>query len=363
MMIKNICSNCRNKDGCKLSEMILAMDMDCLVKEIETEVKEYLEEMDYPNDDNNRDLMVYHGSSPKITHEIVSDHSNHGICLNLDKGFNKIKNKFDYLEEMQVPIFIDNGSFERFNKFLKGKMEASEYFNYNECRTYFQKITDEYLKLFKASKNPENIIITIPEVIGNSELTQKLQSEFLEQYVEMQLYYYCKIIVSMQFDPNSDNLKEEIRNSANWISQNINVDFKIGVPFGNDFKKIQNSDCMDYIDELFNGLLFGYTAHLFACGTINKVKKFVIPYYWIDSIDASSINVWSTHKIIDIRNITGKRGKQSLNDKKKAIMKSEGIDANNWSNEMKFGERFKINLKNFISILTEILNYQNKPIF
>jgi hypothetical protein len=311
-------------------------------------------------------IDVYHGSSPIITHEIVSELSDHGICLNLDKGFLKIKKKFEYLELLEVPIFIDNGSFERLKDFAKGKIPTNEYFSIEVARQYFRDITREYLQLFKHCTNPSNVIITIPELILSANITQILQKEFLDVYKEIQRTYGCKVIVSLQFDPKSHELRQEIKQASYWIKKNIPTTFRIGIPFGNDFKEIQNGN-FGIIEEMFDSFLKNYNAHLFACGTINKIKKFATKPF-IASIDASSINVWSrnahylsktTHKIIDIRDIKGKRCSYAKQQEKIEIMRYEGINAHIWINET-FGNRFEINLKHFIKIFNSIFFDKDK---
>lgn len=307
-------------------------------------------------------IKIYHGTTPKSTHKIISEESNHGVCLNLFNGYKKIIKTHKYLESIKVPLFIDNGSFERFGQFLKGELSVDEYFNYDTAYSYFVKTTEEYKVLLESSINTREIILTIPEIIGNGELTQKLQKEFIPQYLELEKKFDCEIIIALQFNPKSENWKKEIDETAIFIKNNAPKSWVVGIPFGNDFKIIQNEDNYKKIVEVFNNILSGYFAHLFACGTINKIKKFA-KYSFIKSIDSSSINLWSrnahylsytTEKLIDIRHLRGIKCSERLTAIKHSILKNEGINPNFWMNECNTSCRFRINLKNYIRILNII---------
>lgn len=302
-------------------------------------------------------FQIYHGTAPKATHEIVRAESElkDGICLNIFRGFAKIKKDFANAEDLGLQIFMDNGSFERFGLAFSKKTKPEKkiplnvYFSENNAAKYFEYVTDEYKKLFEASTHPERLIITVPEVIASGPSTQKLQAKYLPTYKKLKEIYGFKIIVSMQFNPHDDKWATEMADSARFIAANININDRsgqrVGVPFGNDFKVIQNLERFNKVDDLFTqkGALEGHGAHLFAAGSPQKVLKFAKD--WVDSVDSSTVNNWSKYahylddngKYIDIRDMQGraktKKGSPPSKETVKAIwarIRAEGVEPSLW---------------------------------
>jgi hypothetical protein len=180
----------------------------------------------------------------------------------------------------------------------------------------------------------------------------QLQKEYKQKYLEIIKKYNCKLIIVLQFNPKSENFKNEIIESAKFIKENFDNSCLIGIPFGNDFKILQKDNNFSIIDNIFDSILKGYYAHILALGTIDKLKKYGLKSY-IYSIDASSVNLWSrnyhycskTGKIADIRSLTQKRGLKAYNN---AVSKfnADNQNINDWLNS-KFEYRFNINIKNF----------------
>ncbi len=299
---------------------------------------------------------IYIGTSAKNTFKVISQYENMGVCLNM---YNFNEKNFNVLEDLNQPIFLDNGSFERFTAFLKGEVEASEYFDLQTADFYFNKITNDYEMLLKKSKNPENIILTIPEVIGSMELTQKLQQKYLIHYQNFEVKFNCKIIVSLQFNPRGD-LVDEIEHASEFIRNKISNTWIVGIPFGNDFKILQNERNFDIIKNIFNSTLKGYKAHLFACGSVNKIKKYVMENSdFINSIDASTMmNLakyshylsHTTQKVFDIRALKGKTVSEKTAQAKRDVMEKEGLKLEDWE-ALKYIERFELTMKNFNRIM------------
>jgi len=321
-------------------------------------------------------LNVYHGTAPSKTHSIISKVSNHvisnGICLNMFEGYSKIKESFEQIENYNLNIFLDNGSFERLHKFFKGVISESDYFNYEKGIEFFDYITAEYEKLLNESIHAENIVLTIPEIILNSKLTMNLQEKYLEKYIKLQQKYNFKIIIALQFNPNSDNWINEIKSNLKWINKHIPESWLIGIPFGNDFKLISNNSKksiknFNLICDKIRNITPNHKSHLFACGTITKIKNYVMENRdIIISIDASSVNVWSKYahylstiseSILDIRYLKGTKKNckiSTINKKRKDIYLDCGMSYKSWSN-LDFYTRFRINLTNFQTILKKYL--------
>lgn len=311
--------------------------------------------------------QVYHGTTPRRTHVITKQFSptGDGITLNLYKGFSKIKRSLRILEELNHLIFIDNGSFERFSDFKKGKIPGDVYFSLKESKKYFDYITGQYEELFEYSKKPQNLIITIPEVIASSELTQKLQEQYKPKYISLKKKYGFRMLVSMQFNPHDMDWDDQMEASAKYIDKSFPSTIRIGVPFGNDFRKIQNEDDFEKIEDLFEdqAVLDEFDAHLFASGTPLKFQRFGNKFF-IGSIDASSILNWSknghylsiTGRIIDSRNMRGKQGSPEIIKRDRDLMKSEGINWEDWLNKEKYStnDRFKVNLEHYDEIIQKI---------
>lgn len=327
-----------------------------------------------------RKIQVYHGTSPPVTHQIIASMPapKDGVCLNLNKGFKTISKKLDKLEKLGLKIFIDNGSFERFKAYKKKKISEADYFSDKNAIDYFKYITEQYQLLFQSSKHPENLIITIPEVIANAAMTQKLQKKYLPIYEKWQTKYGFKLIFAMQFDPRSPDWVSQMQGSAKALSKIVKPASedgqRVGVPFGKDFAKVQNPKSFAYIDQVFKpgGSLEGRKAHLFAAGTPKKITTYSKP--WVQSVDASSLNLWSrdahyvmrtTGEVVDVRDMKGiPKAKQpwtddqiiaaqgKIHDAEKKL-RSEGIIAKKWyDNDITTpAQRFTINLQNFDAIV------------
>jgi hypothetical protein len=266
-------------------------------------------------------LQVYHGTSPAETHRIIASTPTpkDGVCLNIYQGYQVIAPSFARLEDLGLKIFMDNGSFERWRDFKKSKkISEKEYFSDKSARDYFKFVTDQYKLLLQASKHPGNLIITIPEVIGNAKATQNLQDEYMDEYKKLQNQYHFQMIVSMQFNPKAPDWVEQMKGSAKKLSRIVKPAAedgqRVGVPFGKDFASIQKPKTFAEVDEVFQkgGPLAGRTAHLFAAGTPKKITKF--SKSWVESVDASSLNLWSrdahyvmrtTGEVVDVRDMKG----------------------------------------------------------
>ena len=262
--------------------------------------------------------QVYHGTGSPITHDIIKRQSvlGDGVCLNIDKGYKAIAKSFNNLENLNLKIFMDNGSFERFGKFLTKKISSDIYFSEQNAVEYFQHITDEYALLLPTSKHPQNLILTVPEVISNSALTEKLQKKYMPIYRKWQTKYGFQIIVSLQFNPKDPAWETEMIKSAKDVARLVDPTKgqRVGVPFGKDFKAIQNPTKFQKVDALFRagGPLEGRTAHLFAAGTPAKLEKYAKP--WVQSVDASTLNKFARDahyltregEYVDVRGLRGK---------------------------------------------------------
>jgi len=155
-----------------------------------------------------------------------------------------------------------------------------------------------------------------------------------------------------------------MRSSAKFINQNVPVswNWRIGIPFGNDFKIIQMGRGCGHqyprVIKLFNQILKNRKAHLFACGTINKIKLHG-NYDFVKSFDASSVNFASIDghyityidgKVVDPRALrrSFKNGKyhcsEKNSEKKRQILKEEGWDWKEWLAEKKITNKFKADL-------------------
>lgn len=306
---------------------------------------------------------IYHGSDPKRTHSIISTYKNNGVCLNLFNGLKKIESKLKNLDNLDAPIFLDNGSFERFHLFLKNKITKDEYESYDKIKEFYDRITMEYNTILNMVSKPENIILTLPEVISNSDLTIRIQSEYRNKYRLMEQKFGCKIIISLQFIPTKKLWFSSIIESAIYIRENTPFSWRVGIPFGNDFKIIQNENFLHVVN-IFSTILKNRHAHLFGCGTINKIKRFA-KYNFIFSVDASSVNLWSrnhhflsqsTHRLLDIRAILGRiKISESTLKKTRNIMANDGITYDLWENQ-DILTCFSINLQT-LNLVLENINF------
>jgi len=328
-----------------------------------------LEEQQRNKKNYDPDFQYFFGTSSKGTFPIVDSHDERdqlGVCVNLYKFNSSLLKNLEKLEELGLDVFVDNGSFERFDLMLKNKITPAEYLDEINCYKYFEEITKNYETLLRKSKKPKDIVITVPEVIGSSELTQKLQKRYLDSYKELEKKYGCKLIVALQFNPNSDNWYEDLEQGASFISENIPKNWLVGIPFGNDFRIIQKKENFDKIDKLFDSKLEGYEAHLFGCGSPTKLEKFAIPNDdFVYSVDASSVMNWSKNshyfgdgRVIDVRYLTGKTGTPETIEKKRGeFEKHSGIPYQRWilsgrtnpKEAINYLKKFDINTSNFTS--------------
>lgn len=336
-------------------------------------------------------FQIYHGTGPTETHNIIKQFStlNDGVCLNMFKGYDRIKKDFERLEGLGLEIFMDNGSFERYTYcFSKKEIPASKripkdvYFSEQASLDYFEYLNNEYEKLLNASRNPDKLILTIPEVIASGDLTKKLQAKYLPLYKKWQKKYKFKMIVSLQFNAHDDNWEVQMLDSAKFIAENIdpndpNVQ-RIGMPFGNDFKTIQNKENFLKVHDMFGKgkVLEGHKAHLFAAGSTGKVLQFTMD--WVDSVDSSTINNWSKYahyltkdgEYIDVRDLRGipkgkkPKGAEDFTPKQYAVAKArmpvarkklekDDINVDEWIDKMSQSQRFKILIQNFDNLIAE----------
>jgi len=323
------------------------------------------------NKDYNPDFDYFFGTSNKKTFSVVDKHDKDdqlGVCLNLYKYDENLIKKLKKLEELGLDVFLDNGSFERFTLMLDQKITPEEYLDEVNCYEFFETITDNYKKLLKRSKKPEDIMITVPEVIGSSKISQKLQKKFLDTYKQFEKDYGCKLIVALQFNANGDDWYEELKVGADFIKDNIPKSWLVGIPFGNDFRVIQNKKNFEKIDNLFDSTLKGREAHLFGCGSPTKLENFAIPNDdFVYSVDASSIMNWSKNshyfskgsgRVIDIRYLKGKQGTpETIEKKRKEFEEGSGISYQRWAmskrmnpkEALSYLQKFDINSENFTS--------------
>jgi hypothetical protein len=314
---------------------------------------------------------IYFGTSNKNTFDVISKYNKDnkfGICLNLYKYNSNLIGKFKRIQELGLNFFLDNGSFERWTEFLEGKVSEEEYFNFNNSYHFFSNITDNYFKILEEASDPKKIILTIPEVIGSSELTQQLQQDFIHIYKKLEEKCKCKIIIPLQFNPNSEEWFEEVKNGARFIKDTIPTNWIVGIPFGNDFKIIAGRGKrarknFRKVVGVFRSILKNYKAHLFGCGSMTKLERYVKPYRDIlYSIDASSImhiasnsHYLSTesHRLLDIRYMNGKKGSKILNEKKKKeLLRDSGLTLEEWTDK-NYSERFDMVMKNYVKILKD----------
>lgn len=317
-----------------------------------------------------RRKMYYFGTMVEGTFYVIKEQNTNdmlGICLNMYDFNDQTIKKLKLLEKMDMNLFMDNGSFERFSVLLKKQITPDEYFNYENSKEFFTEITSNYEKLFEKSKNPKRIILTVPEVIGSSDLTQRLQKEFLNEYKEMEKKYKCRIIIALQFNPKDKNWKEQLQQGAEFLKQNAPKTWLIGIPFGNDFKEIQNEKNFKEIENVFDSTLKGYKAHLFGCGSPTKLERFALNKDFVYSVDASSVMNWSkdshyfdpnSGRVIDIRYLTGKKPNarsETIEKKRGEFERSAKMKYQKWissprkepEESLSYFEKFSINLKNF----------------
>lgn len=327
-----------------------------------------------------RKFQIYHGTGDRSTFPVIKDFSflNAGVCLNIYEGFKKIKRSFEILEGLNLEIFMDNGSIERYRYCFDPKTKPEKripkevYESEKASIEYFEFVTAEYAKLLAASKNPKMLIVTVPEVVGKSDLTIKLQKKYLPQYKSWQKQYGFKMIVAMQFYPYADTWIQDMRKSAEFIVKNTDPAYhRVGVPFGKDFLPIQNEEGFSEVDKVFSkgDILDGYGAHLFAAGAPNKVVRFTPD--WVYSADSSTINRYarSAHYVmkdgeyIDTRDLQNKPKKKGgplpspeIVKSKRAKVASEGYDWEAWVNNKitPTAERYKVILNRFETLIANL---------
>lgn len=319
----------------------------------------------------------YFGTASPETFNIIDKHDKKdklGVCINMYRYDKNLLKRLKRLEELNLDVFVDNGSFERFGKMLKQKITPEEYLDKDACNRFFERITKNYEKLLEESKKPQNIMLTIPEVIGSQELTQELQLKYIDTYKKFQEKYKCKLITSLQFNAKGSDWFKELEEGSDFIQKHIPKKWIIGIPFGNDFKVISDPrskkarENFAKVRKVFKTKLKGYQIHLFACGSPTKLEQFAIPSEdIIYSVDASTLMHMSkdSHyfnknkgRVIDIRYLTGKMGKpETIAKKRKEFEEASGIPYEKWilsprmhpQEAIKYLRKFDINTDNFTS--------------
>jgi len=154
----------------------------------------------------------YHGTKNHIKLELKAKTTNQGVCLNLYDGFSTIKSTFHLAEHLNRPFFIDNGSFERFTYWRKRnatktpkkrRISTEDYFSKDNAMTFFSNVLEEFKLILLHSKHQKNMIVTIPELIASSEITQYLQKKYIPLFRKLQIKYGFTPIISLQFNANS----------------------------------------------------------------------------------------------------------------------------------------------------------------
>lgn len=145
--------------------------------------------------------QIYHGSAPPETHDVIAEHSTlgDGVCLNVYDGFDSIEADFKHVEKLGLKLFLDNGSFERFGDFIHGNLTEEQYASMSAVSAYFKRVTREYEAAVAASMAPANLILTVPEVIGNAGITAEMQARFWPEYLAMAKEHGVAMIMAWQF--------------------------------------------------------------------------------------------------------------------------------------------------------------------
>lgn len=332
------------------------------------------------------EFVAYYGTKPhKTMIAIALDDTipidQKGVCVEIGDGYKEIDDDIDFLEQLGLLIMTDNGSYKYsqrcpiFNSKKipeKNLITPEEYFNYENAEKRSDWIVQEYEKTLKNSKHPEKQIIILPELIGSSEITNKLHKRYKKKFEELQKEYGCGVWASLQFNPKSADWKREAEDSINDLEDlNMPKDWKVGVPYGKDFGllwrgKEAHKNRKFLFEELSEDMK--NKVHLYGCGSINKVED-IKPYRDIvTSIDSSSINAMSRYahylnpkykNLQDIRSLKGKKGSEAtIEAHRKKYRESSSIPLKVWTEEknreyFNMLSRFIVNFQHFNQYIEE----------
>lgn len=332
------------------------------------------------------EFIAYYGTKPhKTMIAIALDNTipvdQKGVCVEIGDGYKEIDDDIEFLEKLGLLIMTDNGSYKYsqrcpiFNSKKiseKNLITPEEYFDYDVAEKRSDWIVQEYEKTLKNSKHPENQIIILPELIGSSEITNKLHKRYKKKFEELQKEYGCGVWASLQFNPKSADWKREAEDSINDL-ENLNMpkDWKIGVPYGKDFGILwRGKEASKNRKFLFNELSedMKNKVHLYGCGSINKMAD-IKPYRDIvTSIDSSSINAMSRYAhylnpkyrtLQDIRSLKGKSGSEaSIELHKQKYKEASSLPLDVWTEDRdrKYFDmlsRFIVNFQHFNQYIEE----------
>ena len=338
------------------------------------------------NKQKKEEFIAYYGTKPhKTMIAIALDNTipvdQKGVAVEIGDGYKEIDDDIEFLEKLGLLIMTDNGSYKYsqrcpiFNskKIPEKKLiTPEEYFDYENAEKRSDWIVQEYEKTLKNSKYPENQIIILPELIGSSEITNKLHKRYRKKFEELQKEYGCGVWASLQFNPKSADWKREARDSINDLEDlNMPKDWKVGVPYGKDFGilwrgKEASKNRKFLFEELSEDMK--NKVHLYGCGSISKVED-IKPYRdLVTSIDSSSINAMSRYahylnpkyrKLQDIRSLKGKSGSvATIESHRQKYREASSLPLEVWTEdrERKYFNmlsRFMINFQHFNQYIEE----------
>lgn len=338
------------------------------------------------NKQKKEEFIAYYGTKPhKTMIAIALDNTipvdQKGVAVEIGDGYKEIDDDIEFLEKLGLLIMTDNGSYKYsqrcpiFNskKISEKKLiTPEEYFDYDNAEKRSDWIVQEYEKTLKNSKHPENLIIILPELIGSSEITNKLHKRYRKKFEELQKEYGCGVWASLQFNPKSADWKREAEDSINDL-ENLNMpkDWKVGVPYGKDFGILwRGKEASKNRKFLFNELSedMKNKVHLYGCGSISKVED-IKPYRdLVTSIDSSSINAMSRYahylnpkyrKLQDIRSLKGKTGSVAIIEShRQKYREASSLPLEVWTEErdrkyFNMLSRFIINFQHFNQYIEE----------
>ena len=339
---------------------------------------------------NNRqkkeEFVAYYGTKPhKTILAIALDNTipidQKGVCVEIGDGYKEIDDDIEFLEKLGLLIMTDNGSYKYsqrcpiFNskKISEKKLiPPEEYFDYDNAEKRSDWVVQEYEKTLKNSKHPEKQIIILPELIGSSEITNKLHKRYKKKFEELQKEYGCGVWASLQFNPKSADWKREALDSINDLEDlKMPKGWKIGVPYGKDFGILwRGNQSKQNRKFLFNELSedMKNKVHLYGCGSISKVED-IKPYRdVVTSIDSSSINAMSRYahylnpkykQLQDVRVLKGKQGSEaSLKEHKRKFRETSSLPIGVWTEEkdrkyFNMLSRFMVNFQHFNQYIEE----------
>lgn len=332
------------------------------------------------------EFIAYYGTKPhKTMIAIALDNTipveKKGVAVEIGDGYKDIERDIKFLEDLGLLIMVDNGSFKYsqrcpiFNskKISEKKLiTPEEYFNYENAEKRSDWIVQEYEKVLKNSKNPEKQIIILPELIGSSEITNKLHKRHRKKFEELQKKYNCGVWATLQFNPQSADWKREAQDSIDDLEKlNMPDSWKIGVPYGKDFGLLwRGKKAKDNRKFLFNELSedMKNKVHLYGCGSISKVEGVKNYRDVVTSIDSSSINAMSRYahylnpkykQLQDIRSLKGKTGTEAtIQAHRQKYTEASNLPLKVWTEErdreyFNMLSRFIINFQHFNQYIEE----------